>query len=92
MAWGQCYVIIKDIFIAEFFAIFNRLYSAILEVKALSLKEIVSWLKETQRNNVIIEMDARAIVHRIAGNIADISPLGIILNECKLLLNDCLIF
>lgn len=51
-------------FIAGFMATFNGLISPIV-VEAIALKEVLCWLQSGNYSNVMLEMDAQAVVCKV---------------------------
>jgi ribonuclease HI len=65
---------------------FQGIYSPRL-AEALSIREVLSWLKTNGREDVIVESDALCIVQAINSNNADFSHFGAVIEDCKTLVN-----
>ncbi|XVE55332.1 hypothetical protein DITRI_Ditri03aG0150200 [Diplodiscus trichospermus] len=59
-----------------------------LMAEAISLKEVLSWIKELQLENVIVETDALAVVNLLKGEGIIRSIIGLIIDDCKFLTNE----
>lgn len=51
-------------FISGYTATLNSLFSS-AKVEAITLKEVLSWLKAGNHSNVVLEKDAQVVVHNI---------------------------
>ncbi|XP_073138172.1 uncharacterized protein [Henckelia pumila] len=56
--------------------------------KALSIREALSWLKELNLSNLIVESDALLVIQALKNKASDISSLDLIVEDCKSLVSD----
>ncbi|XP_062103683.1 uncharacterized protein LOC133814782 [Humulus lupulus] len=56
--------------------------------EAMGLKEVLSWIKTAQWQQVVIEMDSLVVVQAVRSSIYMPSVFGSIINDCKLLLSE----
>ena len=57
------------------------------EAKAIGVREALSWLKDHNFNNIIIEMDAKQVFDSIKGPSGS-SAFHAIIDDCKTLINE----
>ncbi|XP_062103848.1 uncharacterized protein LOC133814961 [Humulus lupulus] len=59
-----------------------------LEAEALGLKEALSWIKRKEWRPVVLETDCLNVVHAVRSEVDMVSTFGLIIRDCKSLLND----
>lgn len=54
--------------------------------ETIEIGEVLSWIKEIQYCNIVVETDCLQVVQAIRSSITSLSYLGRVIKECRLLL------
>lgn len=69
-------------------SLFKHEYATPVFAEAMAMREALSWIKSNSWNQVIIETDCLVVVQGIRSKVSMQSPFGVVIEECKKLLND----
>ena len=58
-------------------------------VEAVCLKEVLSWIYDSQAGNVLIETNAKLVADAFNGEDVDFSTFGCIIQSCRLVSRSC---
>lgn len=72
-------------FIAAYQGYFQGCFSPLL-AEAISLREVLSWIKTMHIGNLIIESDSQLLVYSTHNSVEDTSSIGLVVDDCKALI------
>ncbi|XP_073119607.1 uncharacterized protein [Henckelia pumila] len=68
---------------------FPGIFTSIM-AEAMSIREALSWLKELNISNVIVESDALLVVNAFHSSAIDVSGVGLLMEDCRFLASELL--